>query len=61
MWWCRSEPLSDEEALLGSSARMGPGKVKSPLGKGGTGVSSECETEDDELLEDHHVEPVSAN
>jgi hypothetical protein len=47
-WWCRSQPLPDEERLLANRTRRHQSFMRTaPL------------SEDDELLEDHQVYPVS--
>ena len=61
MWWCKGESLSDEETLLGNTARRGTGRQKSSLAQGGRELSTERESEDDELLQDHQLGQVSAN
>jgi len=61
MWWCRGDPLPDEETLLGKTARRGTGRQKSSLAHGGRELSSECESEDDDMLQDLQLGQVSAN
>jgi len=61
LWWCRGEPLPDEETLLGARAGRGAGRGKSSLAHGGTEIGTVCESEDDDLLQDHQVGQVSAN
>ena len=61
MLWCKAEPLSDEETLLGKTARRGTGRQKRSLAHGGRELSSESESEDDDLLQDHELGQVSAN
>jgi hypothetical protein len=45
-WWCRSEPLPDEGLLAGITRQQ-------PV------LPSRAESEDEELLEGHEVDPVS--
>ncbi|KAJ4443084.1 hypothetical protein ANN_04734 [Periplaneta americana] len=50
VWWCKSEPLPDEENLIGRFPRE---KVKTR-----SAVEAKEESGDDELLRDHKVEPM---
>jgi len=58
MWWCKGESLSDEETLLEKRVRLATGREKSAEAQGGRELRNECESEDDDLLQDHQVGQV---